>query len=238
MTKELATKVITGKGRLSFCNLFKARVAQPGQEPKFSTTFLLPKSDIATKQKIDAAINAAIQQGVAEKWNNARPPVLGIPVYDGDGVRPSDGMSFGDECKGHWVFTASSKTQPEIVDINLNSIMNQTEVYSGMYGRISINFFPYTNSGKKGIGCGLNNVQKLADGEPLSGRSSASDDFGGAPAGYSQSPMQPQYNQPAYQQPQQPVYGQPAYGQPVYPQQPAPIDPVTGRPISGGVMGI
>lgn len=212
------TKVITGRVRLSFCNLFKARASQPGQDPKFSTTILLPKSDVATKQRIDAAIMAAIQQGITDKWNGVRPPVLGIPVYDGDGVRPSDGMPFGEECRGHWVFTASSKQQPEVVDVNLNPILNQTEVYSGIYARASVNFFPYSQAGKKGVGCDLNNVQKLEDGEPLSGRASATDDFGGGAA-----PAYPQ-RQPAYQQ--QPAYGpqgtpagRQAY-QPTYPPQP------------------
>ena len=83
----------------------------------------------------------------------------------------SDGMPFGEECKGHWVFTASAKVDypPEVVDKMGNPIINQSEVYSGMYGRVNVNFFPYSFGGKKGIGCGLGPVQKLEDGETLSG---------------------------------------------------------------------
>ena len=97
--------------------------------------------------------------------------VVQTPVHDGDGVRPSDGMPFGDECKGHWVFTASAKADypPEVVDKLGNPIINQSEVYSGMYGGVNVNFFPYAFGGKKGIGCGLGPVQKLEDGETLSG---------------------------------------------------------------------
>jgi hypothetical protein len=253
----LPTKVITGKVRLSYCHLTKAYANQPNQDPKFSTTLLIPKSDIATKQKIDAAINAAIQQGVSDKWNGLRPPVIATPIHDGDGVRPSDGMPFGDECKGHWVMTASSKSRPEVVDINLLPIMSESEIYSGMYARVSLNFFPYAVQGKKGVGCGLNNVQKLEDGEPLGGRTSAANDFNDLPIpgeSYSQPAPQPAHGQPAYgqpaygapqyQQPQQPAY-QPQYQQPAYqapqyqqPAQPQPINPVTGKPMTGQVMGI
>jgi hypothetical protein len=199
--------VLTGKVRLSYVHLFTPYANQQGGEPKYSTTILVPKTDIGVKQRIDAAINAAIQEGVSTKWNGVRPPVLAIPIYDGDGVRPSDGMPFGEECKGHFVFTASSKLAPEIVDLSMQRILNQTEIYSGIYARVSVRFFPYASNGKKGIGCGLGPVQKIQDGEPLGSRVSAAVAFGSAPA------------------------------QPIYSQQPVQIDPITGALINGGVMG-
>lgn len=245
MSKSL-THVVTGKVRLSYANLFTPRAHASGGDPKYSTTILVPKSDAATKQRIDQAVEAAIDIGVAKRWNGIRPPKVAIPVYDGDGTRPSDGMPFGDECKGHWVFTASSKNPPQVVDAQLNPIINQSDVYSGMYARVSVDFFPYAVSGKKGIGCGLGNVQKLADGVPLGRRTTAEDDFGALPIQQpvAQQPYQQQYQQqypqpvaqPAYQQPaqQQPVYQQP-YQQPQQPNygQPAPvqIDPITGKPV-------
>jgi hypothetical protein len=217
--------VVTGKVRLSYANLFTPRAHAMGGEPKYSTTILVPKSDTATKQCIDAAIAAATEDGVQRRWGGVKPPLVPIPVYDGDGTRPSDGMPFGDECKGHWVFTASSKQAPEVVDQNLNPIIDQSQVYSGMYARVSCTFFPYAVHGKKGIGCGLGNVQKLADGVPLGGRTTAEEDFGALPQPQQvqQQPaqQQPVYQQP-YQQPQQPNYGQPA---------PVQIDPITGKPV-------
>ena len=137
--------VTTGKVRFSFVHLFKPYAYQQGQEEKYSATVLIPKTDVDTKARIDAAIEAAKQKGTAEKWNGICPPIIPTPVYDGDGVRPSDGMEFGPECKGHWVFTASSKADypPEIVDAVGNPIINQSEVYSGMYGRVNVTFFPY-----------------------------------------------------------------------------------------------
>jgi hypothetical protein len=164
------TQVTTGKVRFSFVHLTKPYAYTPGQEEKYSATILVPKSDVATKKKIDAAIEAARQKGITEKWNGKEPKVLPIPVYDGDGVRPS-GDEFGPECKGHWVFTASAKEEykPEIVDAHMNAILDPSEIYSGMYGRVNVNFYPYDFAGKKGIGCGLGPVQKLADGESLGG---------------------------------------------------------------------
>lgn len=177
MANNSITHVVTGQVRLSYVHLFQPYAYQAGQEAKYSCTILVPKSDIATKQRIDEAIEAAKQAGVNKCWNGAMPPLVATPVYDGDGVRPS-GEKFGAECANHWVFTASSKMAPGVVDASRNPILNQTEIYSGMYGRVAVDFFPYANSGKRGIGCGLANVQKLAEGESLSGRTSPDDDFG------------------------------------------------------------
>ncbi|MCL6598967.1 MAG: DUF2815 family protein [Alicyclobacillus macrosporangiidus] len=222
------TTVTTGQVRLSYVHLTQP-YARPGQEPRYSVTVLLPKSDVATKQRIDAAIEAAIQEGITRVWNGVRPPMIKTPIYDGDGVRPN-GEPFGPECKGHWVFTASSKQPVEIVDLSLNPIINPTEIYSGMYARVNINFFPFNQNGNRGIGCGLGPVQKVADGEPLGGRAPTAQEAFGAP-------MAPQ---PA-PQPAAPAYSAPVYGaaQPAAAPQPGQtIDPITGRPLSGGVMGL
>lgn len=230
------TNVTTGQVRLSYVHLFTPYASKQGQEAKYSVTILLPKSDIATKQRIDAAINAAIQEGISSKWNGVRPPQVKNPIWDGDGVR-QNGEPFGPECKGHWVFTASTRQQPAIVDLNLNPIINQSEIYSGIFARVNINFFPYFNSGNKGIGCGLGPVQKIADGEPLGGQMSAEAAFGNdaGAIGFGFNTPQPAYTQPA----PQPNYNKPNYGAyPQYPQQPVQIDPITGKPIAGGVMGI
>lgn len=120
MYQNDAMKVLTGEVRLSYANLTTPRAAQQGGEPKYSVTLLIPKSDAATKADIDAAIQAAANDALAKVWNGARPPMLKVPIYDGDGVRPS-GVPFGDECKGHWVMTASTKNKPQVVGIdNIN----------------------------------------------------------------------------------------------------------------------
>ncbi len=219
-------QVVTGKVRFSYLNVFEPR-SNNGGEPKYSVTLLIPKTDVATKQAIDNAISQALQEGLSSKFNGQMPARPATPLYDGDGVRPN-GEEFGDEAKGHWVITASSKQQPGLVDAQTQPIISQNALYSGCYGRADINFFAYNAAGKKGVGCGLNNLQKLEDGEPLSGRKSAQEVFGAAP--FAQQPAQaPQYTQPnpATLQPTQYGYSDidPLTGQPIV------IDPVTGQRV-------
>lgn len=224
------TTVTTDRARLSFTHLFEPYANNPGQEAKYSVTVLVPKTDYATKQRIDAAITAAKQQGVTKCWNGTMPPVVATAVHDGDGVRPN-GEPFGEECKGHWVFTASSKQAPQVVDTNLNPIINQTDVYSGCYARVCVNFFPYNSNGKRGVGIGLQAVQKLEDGEPLGGRVSAAEAFGSLMGAISPQPQYQTFN-PAPQQPTAPQNWAPQnYTQPVQQAYPTNIDPLTGLPF-------
>lgn len=215
------TNVTTGEVRLSYVHLFKPYAYQAGQEEKYQVTILVPKTDQETMARINAAIDAAKQKGVADKWNGVCPPVVQTPVYDGDGVRPSDGMPFGAECKGHYVFTASAKADypPEVVDRMGNPIINQSEIYSGIYGRVNVTFFPYAFGGKKGIGCGLGPVQKLRDGEALGGSAPTAAQAFGTPT--AQQPAVGAYGNPAGYAGAVPGVGQAAYGG---------INPITGLP--------
>ncbi len=174
-----SNQVMTGKARLSYVHLLTPHANSNGGEEKYSVTILVPKADAATKRRIDAAVEVAAQKGAKELWGG-RPPRIAVPVYDGDGVRPSDGMPFGEECKGCWVFTASAKADrpPQVIDAATNPLIQAGEVYSGMYGRAIVSFFPYAAQGKKGVGCGLEGVQKLADGAPLGSRVDAAAEFG------------------------------------------------------------
>lgn len=168
------TKVITGKVRFSYVNVFKARSFQPGQDEKYSICLLIPKNDKATINTIKAAIDAAKKQGVADKWSGKVPPNLKLPLRDGDAERADE----AEEYVGMFFLNANSNTKPGIVDNFKNEILDATEVYSGCYGRASINFYPYNSNGSKGVAVGLNNIMKLSDGEPLGGaRQSAEDDF-------------------------------------------------------------
>lgn len=192
--------------RFSYCNLFqpKAPFNNPQGEPKYSVTVLVPKTNTAAKAVIDNAISQAIDVGVSSKWNGVRPPQPAICVHDGDGPRPSDGSSFGEECKGCWVFTASTKQPPFVVDEYVQNIIDPTKVYSGMWGNVNVTFFAYNNAGKKGIGCGLNGVQKIRDGEALGGQITAQEAF--KPVGT-------------------PPAAAPAYAPPA-------VDPITGQPVA------
>lgn len=176
------TNVTTGEVRLSFVHLFKPYAFQAGQDEKYSVTILLPKTDTATKARIDAAIQAAKQKGANGTWNGVVPPVVPDPMWDGDGVK-QDGTPFGDECKGHWVFTARSNPDypPEVVDQFGNPIINHSDVYSGCYALVNIEFYPYNFNGKKGVGCSLGPVKKMRDGEALGGSAPTAAQAFGAP---------------------------------------------------------
>lgn len=169
-------KVITGpETRWSYANVWEAKSINGGT-PKFSVSLIIPKSDTLTVSKIKAAIEAAYHEGEAKLKGNGKsvPPLSAIktPLRDGDIERPDDPAY-----ANAYFINANSGTAPGIVDADRNIILNRAEVYSGVYGRASINFYAFNSNGNKGIACGLNNLQKVRDGEPLGGKSRAEDDF-------------------------------------------------------------
>ena len=147
-----------------------------GGAPKYSVSLIIPKSDTKTLEKIRAAIQAAYEEGQSKLKGNGRSvpalSALKTPLRDGDAERPDD-----EAYANSYFVNANSGTVPGIVDADRNPILERSEVYSGVYGRASINFYAFNSNGNKGIACGLNNLQKLRDGEPLGGKSRAEDDF-------------------------------------------------------------
>ena len=182
------THVVTGKVRFSYEHLMKPyanTASDPNAVPKYSVTVLIPKSDTATKARIDAGIKAALKLGAQNHKFKEGVPLdrLPTPIHDGDGVRADGYTPFGPECKGMWVMTAScsQERKPDVVDASGNPIINASEIYSGIWGRVSVDFYAYSVPQRTGIGCGLCNAQKLSDGEPLgAARPTAEDDFGTA----------------------------------------------------------
>lgn len=169
-------KVITGPDtRWSYANVWEAKSINGGT-PKFSVSLIIPKSDTATIAKIRAAIEAAYKEGEAKLKGNGRSvpalSVLKTPLRDGDTERPDD-----EAYANAYFVNANSATAPGIVDADRLPILDRSEVYSGVYGRASINFYAFNSNGNKGIACGLNNLQKIRDGEPLGGKSRPEDDF-------------------------------------------------------------
>ena len=169
------TKVVTGVVRLSYANIWQAKSINGGA-PKFSTSILIPKTDTATVQKIKAAIQAAYDEGQGKlKGNGKSVPVLSAlktPLRDGDVERPDD-----EAYAGHWFINANSNTAPGVVDINRQPILDTSEIYSGVYARVSLSLYAFNSNGNRGIACGLQNVQKIRDGESLGGKAKAEDDF-------------------------------------------------------------
>ena len=171
----MSTKVVTGKVRFSFCNVFEPKAPVGGGDPKYSVTLLIPKADAATLTKVKAAIAEARTNFCNKNGASALPANPTTTLHDGDGLR-DNGDPFGPECRGCWVITVSSKQKPVVVDSFGNAITDPGEVYSGCYGRASINFYGYNQAGKKGISAGLLAIQKLHDGEPF-GTVGSADDF-------------------------------------------------------------
>lgn len=170
------TKVITGvKTRWSYANVWDPKSINGGT-PKYSVSLIIPKDDTVTVNKIKAAIQSAYEEGQSKlKGNGKTVPALSVlktPLRDGDLERPDD-----EAYANSYFVNANSASAPGIVDADRQPIIDRSEVYSGVYGRASINFYAFNSNGNKGIACGLNNLQKIKDGEPLGGKSRAEDDF-------------------------------------------------------------
>lgn len=172
MNNNSKTKVITGTGtRLSYFHGWEP-AAINGGTPKYSVSVLIPKEDIQTVNAINAAIDAAIEEGIS-KFGGKKPnrAALKLPLRDGDLEREDEAYS------GHWFINANSTTAPQIVDRAVKPILDRGEVYSGCYARVSLSFYAFNSNGNRGVACGLGNIQKIRDGEPLGGRATAEDDF-------------------------------------------------------------
>ena len=173
---SVPTKVITGVNtRWSYANVWDPKSINGGT-PKYSVSLIIPKSDTATVNKINAAIQAAYEEGQGKLKGNGKsvPPLSAIklPLRDGDLERPDD-----EAYRDSYFINANSASAPGIVDADCSPILERSEVYSGVYGRASINLYAFNSNGNRGIACGLNNLQKIRDGEPLVGKSRAEDDF-------------------------------------------------------------
>lgn len=170
-TKKNPTKVVTGEVRLSYATVWQPKSINGGRE-KYSVSMLIAKDDKATLAAINAAIDAAITEG-AGKFGGKIPlkAALKLPLRDGDAER--DDAAYA----GHYFVNANSINKRQIVDANVAPILDRSEVYSGCYARVSINFYAFNTNGNRGIACGLGNIQKTRDGEPLGGNVAASAEF-------------------------------------------------------------
>ena len=179
MAKKMSnpTKVVTGRNTVfSYLNVNEPKTPMGGGTPKYSVSLIIPKTDTVTIAKIRAAIQAAYDEGQSKLRGNGKfvPALedLKTPLRDGDKERKCD-----EAYEGCYFVNANSTTKPGVVDADCQPILETSELYSGIIGRASINFYAFNSNGNKGIACGLNNLQKLADGTPLGGHSRAEDDF-------------------------------------------------------------
>ncbi len=171
MSQSVKAKVVTGKARFSFCHVFQPYSGIEGGTPKYSVSIIIPKSDKETIAKLQKAFDDT-KAGAAVVFGGTVPKMVKGGLRDGDMERENDPAY-----ANSYFINANSAQKPGVVDADLNPIINADEFYSGCFGRASITFYPYNAQGSKGIACGLNNVQKLEDGEKLGGSTTAAADF-------------------------------------------------------------
>ena len=157
--------------RFSYVNVHKP-VSINGGDPKYSASIIIPKSDKKTLKLINDTIEKAVEES-RDKFGGKIPNNLKKPLRDGDVDKKGD-----EAYKNSYFFNASSRIKSKIVDRDIVEIMDESEFYSGCYGRVSINFYGFNTNGNRGIAAGLQNIMKTKDGEALGGRSTAEDDFG------------------------------------------------------------
>ena len=166
------TKVIIPRARLMFANVWEAKTPLGGGNPKFSTGITIEKTEIEALKAIEAAVQAAGEEG-------RKIPGFQFdrhPLRDGDKEKPDDPAY-----KNCYFLNASSLIAPEIVDKKCEPILDRSKVYSGVYVTIAIIFFPYNKNGNRGVSASLGNIMWLEDpaDAPLGSRSRAIDDFNG-----------------------------------------------------------
>lgn len=173
----MSTKVVTGEVRLSYVNLFEPYAMNDDDEPKYSCTILIPKTDKKTLKAIKEAQQAAAEQGKDKKFKGKVPKNLHYTLRDADSDEEEETLEKNPEYAGHYFMNVSSRQKPGLVDRRVNPILDQAEIYSGVYARVSINAYAYSYMGKNGVSFGLQHVQKTRDGDFLGGRTRAEDDF-------------------------------------------------------------
>ena len=169
--KNIGTRVVTGTCRASYESLLTPKQSLSGNT-EYSCSILIPKSDKKTVAEIETAIENAKAKAKTEKWGGKIPPNCKSPIRDGDTDRPQDTAY-----RNHFFINAKSRNKPQVVDQNVQPILNPDEVYSGGYFRFALSMYGYNVNGNVGIGAGLENAQKVKDGDPLGGGVSAESDF-------------------------------------------------------------
>jgi len=160
--------LITGEVRLSYCHLLEPVQINGEGNPKYSVSVLIPKTDTETLAAFKKAVDNAVIKGKDKHGEKFMQGKIKKPLRDGD----SEEENRPEEYHGHYFFNCSAqeKRPPQVIAADGKTLLtDETEIYSGCYGRVSVNMYPFNTNGNKGIAVGLNNVQKIRDGEALGG---------------------------------------------------------------------
>lgn len=178
MAKINGTKVTTNEVRMSYAQVFEPKAMEGSTDAKYSVALLIPKTDTETINYIRQAIATAAEEGKA-KFGGKVPVKVKTTFRDGDEEKPDD-----EAYAGHYFLNCSSKTKPGVIKkakpgsaVQFEQITDDSEFYSGCYGKAVVNFFAYNSNGNKGVSAGLNNLLKTNDGEAFAGKANAESDF-------------------------------------------------------------
>lgn len=171
-TKPKTKTYYTPEFQVSWPNVFEAKAAAPGQDPKFSISMIWLKT--ANREELRKAVHEAI----VKKWgadSTKWPKGLKLPFRDGsekthDGYGPNKIFA-----------SATSKQKPGLVDKDVNPIINRPEFYGGCYAIATVTVYAYDKGGGKGVAFGLRNIQKTRDGDSFSSGNRPEDDFDAIP---------------------------------------------------------
>lgn len=164
-------QALTGKVRFASLSVFEARASEINATPKFFARILIDKKDVKNIKIIEDASKAAHANGVEKTFKGAKVK-WESPLHDGDEHENTN-------YKGCFYLNASAGAdrKPFVSGPDGLELMNRTDLYSGCYGRIMVDFYPYNNV-SKGVGCGLLGIKLLHDGEALGGSNPAAAVFG------------------------------------------------------------
>ena len=126
-------------------------------EPKYELNLLVRKDD----EQMDD-IRAVIEELVNDKMNGSCSPEQ-LPIKDCD-QRDDSGEDFA----GCYMIPMRSVKRPGVVDMEVQPIIDPDGIRGGDTVNVDCNFY-YYSAGKKGIACGLNNVQLVKSGDHVIG---------------------------------------------------------------------
>lgn len=154
--------------RGSFVTLAKPRAPKTGDgKPKYGINIVLPKD-----HAFWARLDREIEKCALAKWGKI-PKKLKTTRKNGDDEEVA-------EWAGCYSVPATSIDKPGVVrkaeDGELEEIIDFAEVYSGAWYRCELRCFAYDVEGK-GVSVGLQNVMKVRDDKPFSGRRAATEVF-------------------------------------------------------------
>jgi len=185
-SKHRSEKVTTPEFRVSYPNVFQARMNDLSKKMEFSMTCLFKKGEGLEK------IKGVLHELIEERWPGAKAqgiispkPAQGQirwPLKD-QGIREKTNDQTQERYmpgayeKGCMMIETKNTQRPGLVDSDMQPIIDAEGFYAGCYARCTLSAFTYDQAGNRGVSLSLQNIQKLRDGDPLSGRSKPEDDF-------------------------------------------------------------